>query len=54
VTELNYIIAFAAVENIASRKVLEKIGMTFNDIRLVNAVPHAFYKLASEEVARVA
>ena len=53
-TDLEYIIAFAATENVASRKVLEKIGMSFTDTRLVNNVPHAFYKLAREEVARVA
>jgi [ribosomal protein S5]-alanine N-acetyltransferase len=49
-TDLEYIIAFAVVENVASRKVLEKIGMTFTDIRSVNTVPHAFYRLAREEM----
>jgi [ribosomal protein S5]-alanine N-acetyltransferase len=51
-TELNHIIAFAVVENTASRKVLEKIGMTFTDSRPINNTLHAFYKLAREEVAR--
>jgi [ribosomal protein S5]-alanine N-acetyltransferase len=49
-TNLGYIIAFAAVENIASRNVLEKIGMRFTGIRSVNTVPHAFYKLARAEM----
>jgi [ribosomal protein S5]-alanine N-acetyltransferase len=49
-TDLGYIIAFAAVENVASRTVLEKIGMSFTDIRSVNTVPHAFYRLARAEV----
>lgn len=48
-TDLEYIIAFAAVENVASRKVLEKIGMSFTDIRSVNTIPHAFYKLARDQ-----
>jgi [ribosomal protein S5]-alanine N-acetyltransferase len=48
--ESEYIIAFAAVENIASRNVLEKIGMNFTDSRSVNNTPHAFYKLAREAV----
>jgi [ribosomal protein S5]-alanine N-acetyltransferase len=48
-TDLDHIIAFAAVENIGSRKILEKIGMSFTDIRPVNTVPHAFYKLARAE-----
>jgi [ribosomal protein S5]-alanine N-acetyltransferase len=51
-TALNHIIAFAAVENLASRNVLEKIGMTFTDSRPINNTLHAFYKLAREEVAR--
>ncbi len=45
-TELSHIIGFAATENVASRKVLEKIGMTFTDIRLVKEIPFAFYRLA--------
>jgi [ribosomal protein S5]-alanine N-acetyltransferase len=45
-TELEHVIAFAAEENIASRKVLEKVGMTFTDIRPVKEIPFAFYKVA--------
>jgi RimJ/RimL family protein N-acetyltransferase len=42
-TNLEHIIAFAALENVASRNVLEKMG--FTDMRLVNNISHAFYKL---------
>ena len=45
-TNLNHVIAFAAEENIASRKVLEKVGMTFTDVRLIKDIPFAFYELA--------
>jgi [ribosomal protein S5]-alanine N-acetyltransferase len=41
-TNLEHIIAFAALENLASRNVLEKIGMGFTAMRLVNNVPQSF------------
>jgi [ribosomal protein S5]-alanine N-acetyltransferase len=47
-TDLTHIIAFAAVENTASKKVLEKIGMTFTDVRTVKEIPFAFYRLARD------
>jgi [ribosomal protein S5]-alanine N-acetyltransferase len=49
-TELAHIIGFAAEENVASRNVLEKIGMTFTDVRLVKEIPFAFYRLARAEL----
>ena len=38
------VIGFAVVENAASRRVLEKIGMSFRELRNVDGVPHAFYE----------
>jgi [ribosomal protein S5]-alanine N-acetyltransferase len=48
-TNLSHVIAFAEEENVASRKVLEKTGMTFTDIRLVKEIPFAFYALARDQ-----
>lgn len=45
-TDLEHIIGMVSLENVASRKVLEKIGMTFTEVRLVKENPFAFYKLA--------
>jgi [ribosomal protein S5]-alanine N-acetyltransferase len=50
-TELEYVIGFAAVEHVASRKVLEKIGMTLTTVRMKKEMPFAFYKLTREKVA---
>jgi [ribosomal protein S5]-alanine N-acetyltransferase len=48
-TKLNHIIGFAAEENIASRKVLERVGMTLTDVRKIKEISFAFYRLAREE-----
>lgn len=45
-THLAYIIGLAQVENKASRKVLENVGMIFTEIRPFQEIPYAFYKLA--------
>ncbi len=50
-TELNHVIAFAAEDNVGSRKVLEKIGMTFTDVRFVKEIPFAFYRLARGSIS---
>jgi [ribosomal protein S5]-alanine N-acetyltransferase len=49
ITDLEHVISFAAEENVASRKVLENIGMAFTDTRLVNDISFVFYKLAREK-----
>jgi [ribosomal protein S5]-alanine N-acetyltransferase len=49
-TELEYIIGSAVEDNIASRKVLERVGMTFTDVRFLKEIRFAFYRLAREEV----
>jgi ribosomal-protein-alanine N-acetyltransferase len=41
---VNRVIGFAVVENAASRRVLEKAGMSFRELRDVDGVPHAFYE----------
>ena len=43
-TNLSHVIAFAAVENLGSRRVLEKIGMEFSEIRPWKGTPNAFYR----------
>ncbi len=45
-SDLEYIIAFAFTDNLASQKVLEKIGMEFVENKLVDGVELAFYRLA--------
>jgi [ribosomal protein S5]-alanine N-acetyltransferase len=44
-TNLAYVIAFAFIDNIPSQKVLEKIGMSFVENRVVDKVELAFYKI---------
>ncbi|MBJ6127224.1 GNAT family N-acetyltransferase [Microvirga splendida] len=41
---LDHVIGFAVAEHAASRRVLEKVGMTFTGIRDVDAIPNAFYR----------
>jgi len=38
------VIGFAQEVNAASRRVLEKVGMTYIDTRLVKSIPTAFYR----------
>jgi RimJ/RimL family protein N-acetyltransferase len=42
--EIGRIVAFARTDNRASRRVLEKVGMTPTGMRLVNGFEHAFYE----------
>ena len=48
-TNLSHVIAFAAVENVGSRRVLEKIGMEFSHLGLWKGKPNAFYRYARPE-----
>ena len=41
---VEYVIGFAVADHAASRRVLEKIGMRFTDIRDLSGVPNAFYR----------
>ena len=38
------LIGFAAAGHEASRKVLEKTGMSFTGVQALNGVPYAFYR----------
>jgi len=44
VEPVDHVISFAVAENRASRKVLEKAGMSFTGIRDVDGIPNAFYR----------
>jgi [ribosomal protein S5]-alanine N-acetyltransferase len=44
VTPLDHVIGFAVADHKASRRVLEKIGMTFTGVRDLNDIPNAFYR----------
>jgi ribosomal-protein-alanine N-acetyltransferase len=44
-TPAQCVIAFAHVDNLASRRVLEKLGMEDRETREVNGIPSAFYIL---------
>lgn len=44
-TSLRPLNAFAVTDNVASRRVLEKVGFTFVDERNHGGRPHAFYEL---------
>ncbi len=41
---VHHVIGFAVAEHAASRRVLEKAGMTFAGIRDVDGIPNAFYR----------
>lgn len=43
-TSLDHVIGFAVADHKASRRVLEKVGMTFTDVRILNDIPNAFYR----------
>ena len=42
--EIDQVVAFARPDNIASRRILEKVGMTPVGIRAVSGIDHAFYE----------
>jgi len=44
VTPLDHVIGFAVADHKASRRVLEKTGMTFTGLRELDGVPNAFYR----------
>jgi [ribosomal protein S5]-alanine N-acetyltransferase len=48
-TDLNGITAMAALDNIASRRVLEKSGLRYLETRAINTVPHAIYRITRDE-----
>ena len=41
---VDHVIGFAVAENMASRRVLEKAGMAFTDLRDLHGIAHAFYR----------
>ncbi len=41
---VDHVIGFAVAENMGSRRVLEKAGMTFAGLRDLHGVPNAFYR----------
>jgi hypothetical protein len=43
-TGTDHVIGFAQEVNAASRRVLEKVGMTYVETRLVSGIPTAFYR----------
>ena len=43
-TGVDHVIGFAQEINAASRRVLEKVGMTYVNTRLVSGIPTAFYR----------
>lgn len=43
-TSLDHVIGFAVADHMASRRVLEKIGMTLTGVRHLNGIPNAFYR----------
>jgi RimJ/RimL family protein N-acetyltransferase len=44
VEPIDHVIGFAVAENRASRRVLEKAGMSFTAVREVDGIPNAFYR----------
>ncbi|MBB4041254.1 RimJ/RimL family protein N-acetyltransferase [Microvirga flocculans] len=44
VAPIDHVIGFAVAEHKASRRVLEKAGMTFTGLRGINGIPNAFYR----------
>ena len=46
------IIGFAQERNAASRRVLEKVGMTYVDVQLVSSIPTAFYRFERSQRLR--
>ena len=43
-TGVDHVIGFAQERNTASRRVLEKVGMTYVDMQLVSGIPTSFYR----------
>lgn len=41
---IDHVIGFAVAEHAASRRVLEKVGMSFTGLRDVDGIPNAFYR----------
>lgn len=48
-TDLSDITAMAALDNTASRRVLEKSGLRYQETRAINAIPHATYQITRDE-----
>ena len=41
---VDHVLGFAVADHVASRRVLEKIGMRFTGLRDLNGIPNAFYR----------